>query len=248
MDLMLFTIVLLFVLLMIGYAIVNQRRKGRYLRDIPAFYRLKGAVELSVEDGTGVHIGLGRGDVTSPQAAAAFVGLSMLKEITSEISAGDTPPTATTGNGTLAILAQDTLRVKYESMGKLDQYNLDFAHVAGLTPFSYAAATMPIVFKDATSNLILAGSLGSEVGLIVSAGERRQTLTLAGSDNLTGQAMLYALAHEPLIGEELFAGPAYVSSNSVYDASLHTQDVIRWIVIGLIIINSIFGFFSGLFG
>jgi len=246
MDYIFFIIVLIFFILMIVFSIINSKRDGRFLRDIPAFYRVKGAIELSVEDGSGVHIGLGRGDITSPQAASAFVGLSMLKEITSEISSGDTLPTASTGNGTLAILAQDTLRVKYESMGKLDQYSLDYATVAGLTPFSYAAGTMPIVIKDETSNLILTGNVGTEVGIITSASERGNTLMLAGSDNLTGQAMIYALADEPIIGEELFAGPAYVTNESTYDASLHTQDVVRWIIITSICLLGLGSLVSGL--
>jgi hypothetical protein len=246
MNYLFLSIIVFFLFFMISFSIFNSRRTGRFLRDMPAFYKIKGAVEVSVEDGSGIHISLGRGDVTSPQAASAFIGLSMLKEITSDISTGDTPPTASTGNGTLAILAQDTLRVKFESMGKEDLFRLDYANVAGLTPFSYAAGTMPIVFKDSTSTLILAGSVGNEFGLIASAAERGNTLTMAGSDNLTGQAMLYALTDEPLIGEELYAGPAYFSNEKTYDASLHTQDVARWVIISIMILAAIFGFFSGI--
>ncbi|MDH5607232.1 MAG: hypothetical protein OEY93_10110, partial [Anaerolineae bacterium] len=52
--------------LMLGFYIMGQRQEGRNLRDIPAFYRLQGAIELSVEDGSRIHIAIGRSDITSP--------------------------------------------------------------------------------------------------------------------------------------------------------------------------------------
>ena len=63
-----------------------------------------------------------------------------------------------------------------------------------------------MIFDEAISANLLIGSFGNEVALITSAGERSQTRTLAGTDNLPGQAILYATAHDPLIGEEMYAG------------------------------------------
>lgn len=50
------------------------------------------------------------------------------------------------------------------------------------------------------------GNFGSEAALINEAAERSGSLTLAGTDTIPGQAVLYATAQEPLIGEEVFAG------------------------------------------
>ena len=55
--------------------------------------------------------------------------------------------------------------------------------------------------------------------------------TLAGSDSLTAQSVLYVTAREPLIGEELFASGAYLQSNSLHPASLRVQDFLRILVI-----------------
>jgi hypothetical protein len=63
------------------------------------------------------------------------------------------------------------------------------------------------------------------------------SLTLAGTDNLTGQAVLYATAHEPLIGEELYAGGAYLQAGPIHTASLQAQDAIRWLLVGVILIG-----------
>ena len=241
-----FALVSLFIGLMVAFYFINQRREGRRLRDIPAFYKLRGAIEVAVEDGTRIHVAIGRGDITSPQGAAALVGLSMLKQIATIASDSDHPPTATSGDGMLGILSQDTLRSTYQSLRLYANYDHSLGRVTGLTPFSYAAGTMSVIFDESVSSNMLAGSFGNEVALIISAGERSQTLTMAGTDNLTGQAILYAAAHEPLIGEELYAGGAYIDAGPMHVASLHAQDIVRLVLVVILIIEALRSLLSGL--
>ncbi|HSG25618.1 MAG TPA: DUF6754 domain-containing protein [Anaerolineales bacterium] len=245
MTLVNFIVVVTFAGLMVVIYLIIQQREERHLRDIPSFYRLKGTVELAVEDGTRIHVAIGRGDVLSPRGAAALVGLSMLREISMVASESDYPPLATAGDGLLGILAQDTMRSTARALN-LTRTNADMGRVTGLTPFSYSAGVMPLIFDENVSSNLLIGSFSNEVALITSAGERSQTRTLAGTDNLPGQAILYATAHEPLVGEEMYAGGAYLGAGPMHEASLHTQDVIRWITIGLIIVFSITGLLKGL--
>jgi len=51
--------------------------------------------------------------------------------------------------------------------------------------------------------------------------------------------VIYASAEESLIGEEIFAAPAYLKPNAAHSASLRTQDLLRWGVIGVLIAGSI---------
>jgi hypothetical protein len=236
-----------FSLLMLLFYYVYRRRSGPDLRDIPAFYQLQGAIEGAVEDGTCVHVAIGRSEITSPQAAAAMVGLSMLRRVCQVASDSDRPPIATAGCGSLTILAQDTLRGTYRSLGMISSYNNNLGRLVGLTPYSYAAGLMSFIADEGISANLLIGNFGAEAALITGAGERSQVLTLAGSHNLAGQAVMYAGAHEPLIGEELYAGGAYVGTNLMHIASLHTQDVARWMLVGVMIIAAIWGIISELF-
>lgn len=231
---------------MLAFRFLGPRFPGLGLRDIPAFYRLRGSIEVAVEDGSRIHVAVGRGDITSPQGAAALVGLSMLRQIAAVALDSDHPPVASVGDGTLAILAQDTLRAAYHAMGSGATYDPALVRVGGLTPFSYAAGTIPLILDEAVSTNLLAGHFGVESGLITSAGERSQTLTVAGTDNLPGQAVLYASAHEPLVGEELYAGGAYLDAGPMHTASLHAQDVVRWILIAAILILAASGLMKGL--
>jgi hypothetical protein len=86
---------------------------------------------------------------------------------------------------------------------------------------------------------LLSGHFGSEVGLIADTAERSGSVVVGGTENLPGQAVLYALAQDPLIGEEVFAGGAYLGAGAVHNASLRMQDIVRWLVVTLIIIGAI---------
>jgi hypothetical protein len=224
--------------LVIFFAATGRNRPGRMLRDIPAFTRLRQAVGLAVEAGTRLHVSIGRGAITSEQSAPAFAGLTLLTRVARAASFSDRPPVATSGDGALTILSQDTLRGAYRVLGLDAQYDPNSGQLTGLTPFSYAAGTMPIIRDEQVSTNVLVGSFGSEVGLIADAADRSASLTVGGTDNLSGQAVLYASVQETVIGEEVFAGGAYLGAGLLHEASLHAQDILRWLVIVLILVGA----------
>ncbi len=234
--------VLVFVGLILFFTFLIRRRAFLKLRQIPAFSRLIGAVGLSVEDGTRLHVSIGAGGLTGPESASAYVGLSMLRQVADITSVSDHPPIATAGEGALAILAQDTLRSAIQQSGTGAQLEQAAAQLTGLTPFSYAAGTLPIMFDEQVSSNLLAGTFSNEVALITEGSERVSGFSLAGTDSITGQAILYASAQEPLVGEELYAGGAYLQAGPIHNASLHAQDVLRYLIIAFIIGSAVWKF------
>ena len=88
--------------------------------------------------------------------------------------------------------------------------------------------------EQVSSNLLI-GNFGPEAALIMDAADQKGVYTLAASDALSAQSVFYALSEDPLVGEELFAIPAYLQAGAVYRASLSVQDVLRWLVILLLI-------------
>jgi hypothetical protein len=98
---------------------------------------------------------------------------------------------------------------------------------------------MSLIHDGDVSASVLLGSFGSEVALINEAGERTNSLTLAGTDDVAAQSVIYASADQPLIGEETYASGAYLGAGPMHVASLHAQDILRWVLAGVIVIGSI---------
>lgn len=229
--------ILIFFGLIVILAVAGRDGSKIEFRKIPAFSKIRRAIDLTVEAGSRLHISIGRGTITGTESAAAFVGLSMLEKITDSASTGDSPPVVTTGDPALAILAQDTLKNSYLETGLIDQYKRTSSQLTGVSPFSFAAGALPIARDEKSSTSILAGNFGIEIALLTDGCERSGNMSMGGTDDITAQAVLYATANEPLIGEELYAGGAYVDSNPIHTASLRAQDVVRWLIVIVILVG-----------
>ncbi len=215
-----------------------QRKSAPKFRAIPALTRLYRAIGLSVEDGTRLLIGLGNTSLLNGHAGAPLAGLGMLRQLTERTSLSDQPPVAVAGDAPLAILAQDTLESGYEAAGAPEYYQPTTGRVAGLTPFSAAAGTIPILTDEAVSASVFMGHFGVEAGLLADAAERDNALAVGSSDDVAGQAVWFGTAPETLIGEELFAASAYIGGTPAQAASLTVQDVLRWVIIAALIVGS----------
>jgi hypothetical protein len=232
-----FGVVFFSAVLMLGLLIL-RRKKPAVFRNIPAFDHLRQAVRLVVEDGSRLHVSLGHGALTTPQSASALAGLSLLRQLASVTSAGDQSPIATSGDATLTILSQDTLRAA-EKFSEQTIFDATAGRLTGLTPFSYAVGAIPVIRDEKVSTNVFIGNFGVEVALLNDAVERENSFTLAGSDNLTAQAVIYASAQESLIGEEVYAAGAYLESSRLHAISLTVQDILRWLIIASILVGTL---------
>ncbi len=233
---------LLFVVIFLGimliFAVAGRGRPRQNLREIPAFTKLGGAIGRAVESGKRLHLSLGWGGVYDIRGASGLVGLSVVERIARLASVSDRPPVVTSGEGTLGILSQDSLRSVSRTIGAAQQFNLLQGRVSGLTPFSYAAGALPVIHDEQVSATILTGHFGAEVALISDASERQEGFTLAGSDSLPAQAVVVVTTEAPLIGEELYAAGAYVNAGPLHASSLRAQDIFRWVLIGVILVGA----------
>jgi hypothetical protein len=223
-----------------------RRRSPGALRLIDAYERLNRSVGLAVENGTRLHISLGRGNLFTTRAGSALAGLAMLRRLAERTSVSDRPPVVTSGDASLAVLSQDTLQSGYRAAGAEDQYRFTTGRLTGLTPFSYAAGSISTIHDENVSANIFIGDFGTEAALLAEASDRENASLVAASDDLSAQSVFYAAAQEPLIGEELFAAGAYVGAGASHEASLNVQDILRWLIILAILLGSVLKFGSSL--
>jgi len=237
---------LTFIILMIANFYFMKQGDKRELRVIPAFETMHSSMETSVEDGSRIHFAIGRSEVTSPEIAAGIIGLNLLKRVGYITSDSDLAPISSAGTGALMLLSQDTIRTICREIGQKGDLSSQMGHFTGPTPFSYAAGSaLTISGKEVSTNLMI-GSFGVEAGLLIHAGDSSKTLTVAGTDDIIGQAVIYTTAYDPLIGEEVFAAGAYFGAKDMHRASLFTQDLMRILIIIGISAISIYSLIRGL--
>lgn len=223
----------LFAILILAFTALGRRR-GRQpfpFRNIEALASLPSTVGQAVETGQRLHISLGSGSIGQTDTAAALAGLTVLDQISAVAAVSDKPPVVTTADGAAMLLAQDTLRRIYTQQHALHRYDPNSARVAGPTPMSFGAGLTTLLKDESAAGTILVGSVGPEAVLLTEASRRASLTTLAGSDDPSTQAMLFAAADQPLVGEDLFAGGAYIGRNAAHMASLRAQDILRVVLI-----------------
>jgi hypothetical protein len=221
-------------------ASLSRSRRPRQvdLRVVPALTRLYRAFGLSVEDGTRLLVSLGGQSLLTGHAGAALAGLSLLREVSHKASVSDRPPVAVAGDPGLALLAQDTMQAGYRAVGSGEYYQPVTGRLAGLTPFSAAAATMQIMSDEDVSVAALIGHFGPEAGLLSEAADRANAVLIGATGDASAQSVLFATTPEALIGEELFAAPVYLAGGSAASAALAVHDVIRWLIIAGLVLGA----------
>jgi len=212
-----------------------KRKAPLNLREIPALTRLSSAIGLSIEEGSRLHISLGRGSLLDSRGGSALAGLAFLRHVIAKTSVSDQPSVASAGDPAIGLLTQDTIQSGYHAAGVDELYAPTSGRVTGLSPFSYAAGAMHITPNENVSANIMIGHFGAEAALLTEASDRAGALLVGASDDLVGQAALFASEQDALIGEELFAAGAYLGAGVSHRASLALQDLLRWLVIAALI-------------
>lgn len=220
-------VVVIFAILIIIFS--SKKIRTQYpavFRKIDAINRLKRAIGMAVEDGSRLHVSLGSAQLTDPSNASAFIGLSTLHRIGQLTSTSDLPPISTSGSGGLLVLSQDILKRISAETNMQAFYDPNHATMPGPTPFSYAVGTMEAVNNRGVNGNVLVGNFGTEAGLLCEMLDKAK-VSVTGSDSITAQSIFFAATPDTLLGEELFALPAYLAAGAAHQASLRAQDIFR---------------------
>ncbi|MDW8325869.1 MAG: hypothetical protein RMK99_04820 [Anaerolineales bacterium] len=244
-------LVLLIFISLLGFFFLLTRRQGvRHigLREVETWKQLPNLIGAAVESGRRLHLSLGHGVLGQPDTATLLAGLNAVGQIATVTVVSDKPPVITTTDGATALLAQDLVRQAYRQQNAAEQYRDDVARVAGLSPLSFNGALTAVVRDEAVAGSIFIGSAGPEVVLLTEAGRQAGAPTFAGSDNIAGQAVLFAAADQTLLGEDVYSAGAYLGRMPAHIASLHTQDVMRWLIVGAMLVGILWTTVQALMG
>lgn len=226
-------IVLVLVISVIATQFVRRRREAFPLRVIPAYDALPAAVGLSIESNRPLHLALGSSGVGGPSTLLTLAAAELFYQVAQRAAIGDVPPVLTLSASSALPLGQDTLRRAYQARGRLNQFRYSSArwYPNGARSLTYAAAITAMLGDDRVTYNLFVGSFGPELALMMEAGARRGIAGIAASDQLEGQAVAYAFSEHVLIGEEIFAGGAYLGSGASQVAETITLDILRWLLV-----------------
>lgn len=207
------------------------------LRPNMTYATLQRSVSETIESGRGVHVSLGGSTIGDEKTLTALAAAEVAFTAVSRAAPGDLPALITTADPIVLGVAQDRLRRAYTLRDKPFTYRSTLAqyYPGGALSMAMAAGVgAALVDEDMLTN-ILVGTFGAEMSLIAEAAARYDRTLFAQSARLEGQAVAYAATAAPLIGEELYAAPAYLEPTQINVGSALAQDALRYLVVGAIV-------------
>lgn len=232
-------LVIMAVLLLLWTAVRARRGHIPSSRPLKAFDELPLQLGYSAESGAPLFFTLGSGAVGGDRTLTSIAALETLQGLADAAVAYGMPPVVAVGDPTILPLAEDVFRGAWGRRGTPERYDPTAIRFIGIQPTVYAAGVADILGHERLHGHVLIGSLDEEAALITHAAESRSLPQFVAADRLPALGALYPADAYLAAGEELYAGPARVAALPRYLGSLRVQDVLRFLIIGLILLKAI---------
>lgn len=230
------TIVVILLVATLMLLIVRRLRAGAHysLRPLDGFLALGQQTGQAVESGRQVHVTLGRAPLAGINGPTSVAALEVLGYLAQESSESGISPKVTLGDATLLPAAKGEVH-RAHVVSSIDRDDVQFLADTNF-PLAYAAGVTNAIHHDEIASNVAVGRFGAEVALIAEAARRDGHEQIIGTDDPTALALATLYSENVLWGEELFAAGAYLEGNSAQVASVRTQDILRWLVAGTILL------------
>lgn len=232
-------IILIFLLLFFVAWVPIERGREVLLRPLRSFSRIREMTEKAAETGKTIHFSPGIGGLNGQGGTAEVLnGLTTLSSA-ARLSARSRTNLVTTTNDALAYLtAEDVARIEYIRAGReTDQQPDKNRFITQQDRMAYTAGMNYILSQEQVTGAVMLGRFGDEYLLVGDTMNRRNVSQVVGSTQVEALPLMAATAgmDNVLIGEEVYAAPAYLDREPSHLASLQVQDRLRLAIIVIII-------------
>jgi hypothetical protein len=209
-----------------------RARKGRpvKIRKITGLDAIEEAVGRATEMGRPVHYCPGIGGISAIEAPQTFAALGLMGYVAHLSAKLDVPLIVTICTPEVLPLAEETVRQAYLEEGKIEAYVPTNIRFLSNQQFAYAAAVFGIMAREKPAANFLLGAFWAEALMLAEVGSEVGALQIAGTAQLSQVPFFVAASDYCLIGEELFAGAAYLSQDKMQLGSILGQDLGKAIV------------------
>jgi hypothetical protein len=251
-----------FVLLLVGITItLTWLHHARVMagrlpskRPLAALQTLRRALNRGAETGHPLHLApgagmLGAGEGTRVGSAAMIAGLLSVERVATEAALNGIPLIISTSDSTAYMAMRGTIRQAYQAAGQAQDYDpAQIQLLAHHDDMAYATGVTTLYGRQRLEASIMLGSFGQEFLLIGEDGAQQNLPQVVGSASSTALPLMMLSTPATLIGEEIYAAEAYLTSEPASQARLLTQDTLRTLIITLIVAGFVYALIQPVLG
>ncbi len=218
--------------LILGF-IATARRRTVFIRRIPGLSAVEEAVGRAVEMGRPITFSLGLGGlgVVTLQALAVAVHVARLA-----IRYGSRV-ILTMSDATVYAVADEAIREAYTAEGRPEAYNIEDVRFLSTEQFAYASAMVGLINRERSASNFMFGQFFAESLILAEAGHAVGAIQVAGTPSTTQIPFFIASCDYTIIGDEFYAGSAYLTREPVLLGSLIGQDYGKILLLSLILLG-----------
>lgn len=223
---------------------VSRARAGLPLPEIkriPGLEAFDEAVGRATEMGRPVHMtnydeGIGTEDTFAYWSYMAYVAKLCAQY--------DTRLIVTDSSYLCNAVHQDIVRQAYLEAGRPDAFNPDDIRYISGTQFAWAMNINGIIAREKPAAQFLIGYFYAEALLIAEAGALIESIQVAATIATTQIPFFIATCDYVMIGEEMYAGAAWLSRDPIIMGSVVSQDIFRIVIFVAVILGALLETFA----
>ena len=236
-DPLTFVLIVTFIGLIVFYLWRTKRGKIPYVRKISGVAAIEEAVGRATEMGKPVVFAMGYDDIRGINTHVALAVMGYAARIAARYRVKFV---ALIRLPNVYPFAEETVREAYKAEGVVDAFNAEeqvlFLSEDGVV---YAMAVARYIDENKAGCAIFLGAFGFTSLLMTEPGAQSGVIQIAGDPFLWQIPFFVCTCDHTIIGEEYFASGAYVSTDPTMRGTLVSQDLIKVVFAGLIILGTL---------
>jgi Domain of unknown function (DUF6754) len=204
------------------YFIIGARKgKKLYVRPIAGISAVDEAIGRATEMGKPILYVLGIGTAAEIATICSF---TILSRVAKKVAEHQTQLTVPCKDPIVMTVAQEIVKNAYVEAGRPDSYDEDIVFFVTQDQFAYVAAVNGQMLRDKPASNFYLGYFAAESLLLAETGSLAGSIQIAGTDQVAQLPFFIVACDYTLIGEELYAGSAYLSQEPLLLGSLKAED------------------------
>jgi len=134
---------------------------------------------------------------------------------------------------------EEIVQAAYLEAGRPDAFNRDDIRFYSPRQFAWAAAVCGMLMREKPAANILVGSFFAESLILAESGNLIGAIQVAGTQSTAQLPFFMAACDYTIIGEEMFAGAAYLSREPVLVGTIVAQDVLKVGVFLVVVVGTL---------
>jgi hypothetical protein len=222
--------------LILAFILTARRGRQLFVRRIPGLAAIDEAVGRATEMGRPITFSLGLGglDIVTLQSLAIALHVVRLA------ARYGNRVILTMRNATLYAVADEAVREAYAAEGKPEAYQMDDIRFLSDRQFAYASGVVGIINRERVASNLMFGTFYAESLILAEAGHQVGAVQVAGTPSTTQVPFFIAACDYTIIGDEYYAGTAYLTREPVLMGSLIGQDWGKMLLLGLVLLGTLY--------